>query len=113
MSADFTLQPDFGFEEQPQYKTVISQYENGAEQRRAKWATPIREFSLCYKNRPASDYCCIRDFYACKLGSLCSFVWQNPNDNCCYTVRFKEDTIRWALNAYQTWDLSFSLVQVK
>jgi hypothetical protein len=113
MAADFTLAPDFGLEEAPQFKTVISQYENGVEQRRAKWSTPIREWRLCYKNRPATDYCCVRDFYICKCGGFCSWVWQNSNDNCCYTVRFKEDSLAWTLDAYCNWNFSFSLIQVK
>jgi uncharacterized protein (TIGR02217 family) len=113
MAADFVLAPDFQSEETPQFKTIITQYENGVEQRRAKWATPIREFSLSYKNRSATDFCCARDFYLCKCGGLCSFTWENASDACCYTVRFKEDSLMFRLISYCIWDFSFNLIQVK
>lgn len=113
MAADFILNPDFNSDEAPQFKTIISQYENGVEQRRAKWSTPIREWCLNYINRAAADFCCARDFYICKCGGLCSFTWQNPSDSCCYTVRFKEDSLRFTLKSYCIWDFSFAFIQVK
>lgn len=113
MAADFILQPDFEPEEIPKFSTIISQYENGTEQRRSKWSTPLREWNLEFKNRSATDFCCARDWYICKLGALCTFTWQNPSDSCCYTVRFKEDSLRFTLKAFCIWDFAFTLLQVK
>ena len=42
--SDFNFKPDFVIEETVEYKTLISEFENGAEQRRRKWENPIRKW---------------------------------------------------------------------
>ncbi len=110
---DFPLKPDFPVDEIFNQKTIISGYENGVEQRRSRFGTPLREFNLCFKNRGIAEFCCLRDFFNSKLGALCTFTFQNPNDSCCYNVRFKEDKLSMQLISYHIYNMETTLVEVK
>lgn len=110
--ADFTLAPDFQLETKPTYNTLITQYENGVEQRRATRSSPITEFRLSYRNRNSTDLATVMNLFASKKGALTSFVWTNPEDSVDYTVRFKEDSLTKVLKAYGLWDFDFTLVVV-
>jgi uncharacterized protein (TIGR02217 family) len=111
--ADLSLQGDYGLEENLQFQTLVSTFENGVEQRRAKWANQLREFALTFRNYSATDFATIRDFFLAKKGALTSFTWTNPNDSVDYTVRFKEDSWKSTLTSYGIYDFSFVLIQVK
>lgn len=110
---DFPLQPDFPVEESLVQNTLISAYENGIEQRRSRFGTPLREFTLSFKNRGISEFCCLRDFFNAQQGMLCTFNFQNINDGCCYNVRFKEDRLSLQLISYHVYSMEAALVQVK
>ncbi len=110
---DFPLKPDYPIEESHVQNTLISSYENGIEQRRSRFGSPLREFTLSFKNRGISEYCCLRDFFNTKQGALCMFTFQNPNDSCCYNVRFKEDKFSMQLISYRIYNMEATLVQVK
>jgi len=110
---DFPIQPDFPVEESFVQNTLISNYENGVEQRRSRFGTPLREFALCFRNRKIAEFCCLRDFFNSKQGALCTFSFQNPNDSCCYNVRFKEDKLSTQLISYRIYSMETTLVQVK
>ena len=111
--ADLILQGDYGLEESLQFQTLVSNFENGVEQRRAKWASQLREFTLTFRNYSATDFATIRDFFLSKKGALTSFTWTNPNDSADYTVRFKEDSWKAVVTSYGIYNFSFSLLQVK
>jgi len=110
---DLTLVPDFVVEEQIKFNTQISRMENGTEQRRALWATPLRKFKLEFSNRVKADMETLVALYEAKLGAYDSFLWTNPNDSVQYTVRFEEDTLTTKLKAFEIYDLSCSLIQVR
>ena len=111
--ADFTTIPDFVFEELPRFKTLISTFENGYEQRRNKWSSDIREFHLVFKNRTDTEFETVRDFIIAKLGSYTSFTFENPNDTTEYTVRFKEDSLTFVRHSGEIYDFEFDLVEVR
>lgn len=111
--SDLTLTPDFPIEETIKYKTIVSPFENGAEQRRAKWNDPLRQFRLSYISRPIADWTTIATFYNTKKGPYTAFTWTNPNDSTEYTVRFVEDSLVITRKAYAVIDFEFSLIQVK
>jgi len=111
--ADFNWKPDFVFEETPEFHTLLTQFENGAEQRRAKWSSPRRKWRLVFRNRYKSEYEAIRDFFIEKMGAYGSFTWDNPNDGNTYTVRFEEDGITFSNKAYDVYDFEFGFVEVK
>jgi len=111
--SDFTLSPDYVFDEKIQYKTIVSQFENGAEQRRAKWASGQRSWTLQFNNRTAADFDTVIDFVTAKKGAYSSFTWTNPNDATEYTVRFEEDSVSFSNKAYGVYDFNFRLTEVK
>ena len=111
--SDLSATPDSVLEETPKFKTLISEYENGVEQRRAKWSTPIREFNLTFRNRNASEYGTALAFFTGKTGALTSFTWTNPNNSTEYTVRFKDDSLKFTRTGYQIYHYEYSLVVVK
>ena len=110
---DFPITPDFPVIETVRCSTIVSDFENGVEQRRSKWSTPLREFDLTFKNRPQADYDALVAFFVAKLGSFSTFTFDNPNDGDTYTCRFKEDTFRASLKHYQIYDMEATLVEVK
>jgi phage-related protein len=111
--ADFTTVPDFVLEEEAKFSTLVSQYENGYEQRRNKWANPLREWTLNFKNRTATELATVRDFFLAKKGIYTTFTWVNPLDSVEYTVRFREDSLKYTYKSYGIYDFSFNFVQVK
>ena len=108
--SDFNWVPSYVFTETPEFKTLVSKYENGAEQRRAVRSAPIRSWQLVFSNVPKSVYQAINTFFLSKLGQLESFTWTNPNDNIEYTVRFAEDKINFERNAFNVYSFSLQLV---
>ena len=61
--SDFTYLPDFVFEETLEYKTLITEFDSGAEQRRRKWAAPLRKWRLRFNNKVKADMQAVRDFF--------------------------------------------------
>lgn len=110
--ANFSLKPDYTFEEAPQYKTLITEFENGVEQRRAKRASAITEYRLVYKNRSASDLSTITTLFNAQKGALTSFTWEHPVSAVEKTVRFKEDSLTYRNTVYGLYDIEFSLIEV-
>jgi uncharacterized protein (TIGR02217 family) len=111
MPSDLVLAPDFVFETTPQFKSLISEAENGVEQRRPKWSQSRTSWRLQYKNRSATDLSTITTLFNTKKGASASFSWDNP-DSGTYTVRFKEDSFTYSMKAYGIYDFEFELIQV-
>lgn len=102
----FTWEAYNVYTERPQFRTLISKFESGYEQRRAKWTYPQRTFVLQFE---MSDWQTeaeqILNFFIARKGSFEAFEWDNPNDNITYRVRFAEDFIDLARFAYQLYSL--------
>lgn len=111
--ADFPLTPDFPVEETIRDKTLISEYDNGNEQRRSKWSAPLREFTLSFKNRTTAEYQSLKNFILSKRVALISFTFTNPNDGTDYTVRFKDDNLRLSLINASIYEFGCVLVEVR
>ncbi|HNX82483.1 MAG TPA: DUF2460 domain-containing protein [Candidatus Omnitrophota bacterium] len=111
--SDLTLKPGYGFVETLQFKTLVSKFENGAEQRRAKWLTGLSEYELTYNNQSAADMNALYTLFNTKLGQYASFSWTHPVSGATITVRFKEDSFKTTYVAYGIYTVSFTLVQVK
>jgi hypothetical protein len=108
MPNEFLLAPDFVFEETLQYKTLISQFENGAEQRRAKRSSAVTE----YKNRSATALGTVKTLFNNKMGALTSFTWTHPISAVTKTVRFKEDSLAYRYTTCGLYDFEFSLTDI-
>lgn len=111
--ADWTLTNYQKVDEVVEYNTLITQFENGAEQRRNKWANPLRTFKLVYKNRPESEVDTLKTFHTSKKGAYTSFTFTNPNDSTDYTVRFANDNLEFKRVAYDVYDFNVTLKEVR
>jgi len=109
--ADFTTIPDFTFDETPQFLTLISEFENGTEQRRNKRANPVRKWHLVFRNRTKAEFETVRDFFISKKGSYSSFTWENPNNETEYTVRFGADSLTLSTPNPLIYNFEFDLIQ--
>lgn len=110
--ADLTTVCDNAIEEIPEFSTMVSKFENGVEQRRARRSGSIRKFNLVYRNRTQAEFQTVRDLFLEKKGALTTFSWTNPNDGVSYTVRFLEDSLMFERVAYQRYNFSFTVIQV-
>jgi len=110
--SDFTYVPDYAFQETINYGTLITQYENGAEQRRSKWSSPRRSWSLNFSNLAEGNKNNLVSFFNAKKGQFTSFTWTNHNDSTEYTVRFDEDSLQIIQKAYQIYDILVKFIEV-
>lgn len=110
--SDFAYTPDFTLTEEPTFKTDITEYENGVEQRRKAWASARREWKLVFKNRTLTEINLIKSFFLGKYGAFSSFTWTNPNDSTEYTVRFKQDSFVFERKGYNAYDAETVFIQV-
>jgi len=94
-------------------RTLISPFENGAEQMRSKWSEPLREWTLHFlKLKTVGNE--LRDFWIARRGPAGSFYWTSPIDDVQYTVRFKEDNfMREAVYHDVSYECSLTLVETR
>ncbi len=111
--SDFTYLPDFLIDEAVEYKTLVSEFENGAEQRRRKWASLQSSVTLRCNYRTLTEMSEVRDFFKGKAGVFTSGTWTNPNDSVEYIVRFAEDSFKLSRKAYGVYDFEFDFIEVK
>jgi phage-related protein len=110
---DLLLAPDFVLAMSPKFNTLVSTSESGIEQRRALRATPLRSWKLTYSNRSQADCDTILALFTAMKGQYASFLWTNLLDDVQYNVRFATDNIEFQLKAYQIFDFSFDLQEVR
>jgi phage-related protein len=110
--ADFELPSGYDFEEIPKFNTLISSFENGAEQRRAKRSGAITEYKLVYKNISQADMDIITTLYNTSKGALSSFTWLHPISAETLTVRFKEDSLSFVCTSYGIYQCEFNIVTI-
>jgi uncharacterized protein (TIGR02217 family) len=110
--ADLTLAPDYTFDTTPSYSTIVSEFENGVEQRRARRATSIRKWRLGFINRTSDDVSTIQTLFDSMQGKLTAFVWTNPLDSQDYNVRFSDDEITFINKSYGIFDFEIGLTEV-
>lgn len=110
--ADLEIKPDFAFQKRTVYDTIITEFENGVEQRRPRRAQSVRKWFLQFRNRPLSEITTIQNIFdACK-GRFSTFTWLHPLDGQTYTVRFEDDTLDPINHLYGFYDLEFSVTEV-
>ena len=111
--ADFILVPNNTFETTLEFNTLISDFENGSEQRRSKWSSQRRSWHLIYANRNSTELATIKTLFESKLGAGTSFTWTNPLDNIDYTVRFKDNKLPYNRISNNLYNIEFDLIEVK
>ena len=105
--------PSFNFEETVEYKTLKSPAEDGYIITRPQWTKSKRGWHLTYNALTNSDYQTLKGFFeSSTLGAAISFNWTNPTDNTSYVVRFKDDSLKATLKAFDIWSVEFDLEEV-
>lgn len=87
----FTWQPTQVVEEETRFRTLITPFESGKEQRRSK-GVPRRVWTMEF-SRLKAEGDEIWAFYVARKGAYEAFLWTNPIDGQQYTVRFLEDNL--------------------
>lgn len=109
---DLTLTPDYPISRNLEYKTLVSQFESGYEQRRQKRQNPIRSWRLEFKNRTITEFETMQTLIASKKGQMTAFLWTDPDDSVQYTVRFSADKLERTKEFYGLVNFNVDLVQV-
>jgi uncharacterized protein (TIGR02217 family) len=104
--------PSFSFSKEIGYRTLISNFENGAEQRRNKWSQGKRQFTLTYKTLTLTEVTVIWDFFVARKGSFESFDYVDPTTSTTYVVRFMEDKFTFEEFAYLLTSSGINMIQV-
>jgi len=103
--------PSYSFGKQVQFKTLISAFENGAEQRRPKWSAGKHLFTLTYKVLNLTEVGTLWAFYLARKGSYEAFTYVDPTTTS-YTVRFAEDNLTFEEFSYQLANTGIKLIQI-
>lgn len=112
MSNTFTFVPDQAIQHNKEYSIIVSEFENGSEQRRQKRDNPKNEWTLSFKVRSKSERDSFVVFFDGQKGSLIPFSWTNPEDNISRLVRFKENTLSVEKIHYDLYNFSVQLLEV-
>lgn len=104
--------PQFVFTHGPTYKTSISTFDSGKEQRRQKWTSPRRRFHLVYNALDKTTADLIRAEFETAKGAYTSFSWANPADSSSYTVRFDTDSFKQDFISHNVCRMEFDFIEV-
>lgn len=107
--SDFTWVADYTIAHDVEFKTQVSEFENGVKQYRNIWSSPKRTWSLTFKNRTLAEMQAILAFFETKKGQYTSFTWTCPLDNTEYTVRFAKDKMSYDYVSYGLADATIEL----
>ncbi len=110
--AAFTSTPDYVYEEEISYSTLVTEFENRSEQRRTKWSAPRRRFVLQFRNKTLAEMQSDLAFFQARLGAYDSFTFTNPNNSTLYNVRYVDDTFKVTNHAYQIYSYQMEFVTV-
>jgi len=86
--SDFALARE-SIEEIPDFNVIISEFENGSEQRRLRHARPVGSFKITTPVLTKDQMLAYRNYFTNHYGALNSFTFTSPFDNVQYTVRFE------------------------
>jgi len=75
MTETLSLDPEFEWVETPVYQTVMTPFESGESQLRAKWQHPKRRWTLQWKNASPEDTEELRAFFRHHVGAATEFYY--------------------------------------
>ena len=111
MAWDANWSPQFVFTYGPQFRTVVSDFESGKEQRRQKWSADRKRFHLVYVVSSTVAALILAEFETLK-GAYSTMSWTNPADTTSYTVRFVEDSLSLQYLTTTAVRLEFDFIEV-
>lgn len=79
--AVFPLAPDFVYEPSDKFRTILSEFESGKEQRRAMWSSALAQFLVRKQFVSKADSDTLRAFFKARQGSFDYFWFDNPDDD--------------------------------
>ncbi|NQU99148.1 MAG: DUF2460 domain-containing protein [Parcubacteria group bacterium] len=93
--ATFTWTPQKVFTYGSNFKTLVSKFDSGKEQRRKKWTAKKRGFHLEMPTTNLTDTAAILAFFEAREGQYDPFTWTNPLTSVLYTntIRFDADSL--------------------
>jgi hypothetical protein len=70
--------PTFPYSIEPEWKTIVTEFDSGAEQRRQKWTYAKYNIRLSYYGQPTTSISNLFEFYAARKGSYEAFTFFDP-----------------------------------
>lgn len=104
------VQPDRITEVSPEFRTIITVFESGREQRACMQSKPKHTFKCLYHLLSADDINSMVLFHEQCLGSFRAFRFRNHHTNTRYSVRFKDDKLDFEYINSKFASLSFEVV---
>lgn len=104
--------PQFVYVSGVNWRTLITPFESGKEQRRKKWTTDKRRFHIVFNAIAKATADSILSLYNEKYGAYDTFSFTNPADTTSYTVRFVEDSFKLEFISSAVCKLECELIEV-
>jgi hypothetical protein len=70
--------PTFPYAIEPEWRTIVTEFDSGAEQRRQKWTYAHYNISLNYYGQPSTSISHLFEFYAARRGAYEAFTFYDP-----------------------------------
>jgi len=95
MAFPSTITPSYSIVHDIEFRTLVSSFENGAEQRRNKWSQGKRQWTLVYNALTTSQILDLYNFYTSQKGAYTSFTYTDwmSSTSTSFTVRFADDKL--------------------
>lgn len=78
---EFWFDVNSPFEETQNWRTLVTRYEDGKEQRRNKWSQPKRGYVITLRGRTDTVMDQVWDFYTARSGAYDTFYFENTNES--------------------------------
>lgn len=104
------VQPDRITEVIPEFRTIITVFESGREQRACMQSKPKHTFKCLYHLLNVNEIQQMMDFHEQCCGSFKAFRFRNHHTNTKYNARFKEDKLDFEYINSKFASLSFEVV---
>ncbi len=110
--SDFNYDRGFPFYEETISKVLVSEVENGWEQRRDVWGKTKKKFTIHFNVNSKTEIGTIRDFFVSKTGPKDTFTFTNPVDSTEYTVRYVDNSFKIERQNFGTYNARVELIEV-
>lgn len=110
--SDFSgFQRGLPYLEETRFKILTSPMENGAVQKRNKWHTNQKVFTINFKANTKAEALEIRDYFISNEGSYDTFTFTEPLESTEYTVRFEKDSLKIERENFGTFNITINLIE--
>jgi len=78
---EFWFSVNAPIEDETVFNTLVTRYEDGKEQRRAKWSRAKGSYTVILRGRTQTVAQQVWDFFTARQGAYDTFYFENPNEN--------------------------------